>query len=1317
MILLMTSTLFLQVVSITSIMVYAERVEEPVNAAVEEQKPLELPTIKDFLNEEESSEPSFAFPQLHMQGIVEEVLKVTFFSDQEVSEAHVTVPKEAKLLKEQLPAGILVEQGEQACEWIIQADHAQNTFVLPLVFDTAGNYELSVEETTAYLEINEQEGPIEEVPTEETESSDEELAGQEDLEEKDDVIDEDHDNEQQAEAPQEQQSDEEETDEASQVIEPTVFDGETAEVTTMAQFREAVANPGIGIISVQANLTETVANILTVDRPILIQGNGYALTFGSNGFYFQLEEVIQASTLRIENATLTKVGVTPLINATVESSKNWTVELEDITEVNTNNMRLASLPEGSIHFTGGVSNFTSTASAQTFIEAKEVLTTNQAEVTISRGNATVFFSSAAVSNPKFMVEEGATVTIVTTAGVANTIDLRGESPELVLQSSGQLDVTTIGMSSVPTNTTNNVITLIGTTPKITLDSESRLTVTASRGARGIYLAGAEALMTVNDSELTVNSEEQSAVHLNGSNPKVTFNDSKISLETTTGIGLFIEGNSLELDFVGSETVTELTSISGENLKIIGSLFEINITNSAKVNTITDNGSSVFISDKNTSNDQSSFNISNGGELNVLSNSGSALSDTAFLISSRDPIELIIDGGILNVQKNGGAAAAIATTQDDNSFQVKNGGQLIVHNVGTGTPRDAANQGILFAQRSWEPKGNSISVTDPGSKVQIIADNGPAIQLGGGDSFSISNLGYFDAHGNTATSTEGIITTRGTLTNTTNNLNITFDNPLFMNFQNNRTNGGNLFTVNSDATIIATNSDLAVWKNGVDLNDEPSLNFQKINYSFSGTNFNTLGETNVPDQLNTDIFGTAGLTSYSRLSSNNGRWAIADELRVPTNADTKIHGHVSLPVGLDDSRPAWEDEVTVTVEVELPSGEKQDYTTKTKGHSNDSPGISIYGEEPRGGLFEIDLKEPLQVGAKIRISHVELTNGDLTDGFENQILTDTLEVFPIVPPIPAQFTSTVIAQNSKTIQGVTENTDVEVTATHNGQSIDTSNVSIDNDGKFTLDLSTIFLEEDDEIQVFLRDAEGSAKAAGVINPPETNNDQGNINPATELIFHDVIFESATTLIVGDVGPASPVDPLDPEVEVDPENKPEIPEDQGLLSIDFVSQFDFGKQGISVKDQTYYAQPQRLLNEDGTVNEEEKRPNYVQISDRRSEDNRYGWQLSVTQNHQFINSMGQELTGANISFRNQQLVTAQVGDTPELQQTNPMILLPNTKRILLMAQGNEGTGTWIYRFGDAQTADKSIALHVPGGTNPESTSFSTTLTWELSAVPGN
>ncbi|MGG5365771.1 hypothetical protein IGL72_003106, partial [Enterococcus sp. DIV1288] len=197
---------------------------------------------------------------------------------------------------------------------------------------------------------------------------------------------------------------------------------------------------------------------------------------------------------------------------------------------------------------------------------------------------------------------------------------------------------------------------------------------------------------------------------------------------------------------------------------------------------------------------------------------------------------------------------------------------------------------------------------------------------------------------------------------------------------------------------------------------------------------------------------------------------------------------------------------------------------------------------------------------------------------------------------------------------------------------------------------------------------------------------------------------------------PVDPLDPEIEVTPENKPDLPEEQGLLSIDFVSSFNFGSQAISIHDQTYYAQPQRLLNEDGSANETEERPNYVQISDRRPESERNGWELAVTQKEQFKGKENQVLNGASLSLSNQQVVTAQGGTAPGLQSV-PCELIPGNRRTLLKAQGNEGIGTWIYRFGDAETAKESVALHVPKGVNPEATSYSTTLTWELSAVPEN
>lgn len=82
---------------------------------------------------------------------------MTFFSDKEVSEARLFVPEAATLLKDQLLIGISVEEGARPNEWIVQSKRTQNSSVLLLVFGEFGIYELSVEETTAYLEISEKE--------------------------------------------------------------------------------------------------------------------------------------------------------------------------------------------------------------------------------------------------------------------------------------------------------------------------------------------------------------------------------------------------------------------------------------------------------------------------------------------------------------------------------------------------------------------------------------------------------------------------------------------------------------------------------------------------------------------------------------------------------------------------------------------------------------------------------------------------------------------------------------------------------------------------------------------------------------------------------------------------------------------------------------------------------------------------------------------------------------------------------------------------------------------------------------------------------
>ncbi|NBA63776.1 WxL domain-containing protein [Enterococcus mundtii] len=226
-----------------------------------------------------------------------------------------------------------------------------------------------------------------------------------------------------------------------------------------------------------------------------------------------------------------------------------------------------------------------------------------------------------------------------------------------------------------------------------------------------------------------------------------------------------------------------------------------------------------------------------------------------------------------------------------------------------------------------------------------------------------------------------------------------------------------------------------------------------------------------------------------------------------------------------------------------------------------------------------------------------------------------------------------------------------------------------------------------------------------------------NEVTAYAYLNGKSASASTVVEKSRRPPNPKDPLKPDEEVAPENVPELSEEQGLLSIDFVSRISFGQQGISTQIKNYYAQPQRLLNSDGTVNVAEERPNYVQISDRRDKSDRHGWVLSVTQNKQFINLQKQELKGARLQLTNQQLASVQDTGEPELSQADGITLLPGEKTKLLTSQSGQGAGTWIYRFGDSESAGKSIALEVPPIAAPKATTYKTTLTWEVSAVPDN
>lgn len=195
-------------------------------------------------------------------------------------------------------------------------------------------------------------------------------------------------------------------------------------------------------------------------------------------------------------------------------------------------------------------------------------------------------------------------------------------------------------------------------------------------------------------------------------------------------------------------------------------------------------------------------------------------------------------------------------------------------------------------------------------------------------------------------------------------------------------------------------------------------------------------------------------------------------------------------------------------------------------------------------------------------------------------------------------------------------------------------------------------------------------------------------------------------VDPINPEKPVNPIDP---IDPE-KPIEPGTSGPLSLDFASNFHFGNQLISTKDEIYYAKPQMVLAEGGHLS---AKPSYVQITDVRGTES--GWSLGVAQLEQF-KAGERELSGAELTLKTGQVASTSVSDKPS--QVTETITLPvdGTQTLLMAASQGEGGGTWVYRMGDEDTMKTGVALSVPGkSVKLKNLFYEATLVWTLKAIP--
>ena len=200
-------------------------------------------------------------------------------------------------------------------------------------------------------------------------------------------------------------------------------------------------------------------------------------------------------------------------------------------------------------------------------------------------------------------------------------------------------------------------------------------------------------------------------------------------------------------------------------------------------------------------------------------------------------------------------------------------------------------------------------------------------------------------------------------------------------------------------------------------------------------------------------------------------------------------------------------------------------------------------------------------------------------------------------------------------------------------------------------------------------------------------------------------------------------VDPEVDIDPE----VPGTVGPLSIVKAVTMNFGSQVISNKDLTYnmVAEMANLKDGSGQV----PYVSFAQVQDLRGSN--VGWELQVSLSNFTSNTRNNVLTGAEIKFLNPSIQYE--GDNAEnapVAHEAELKLIPEKGAVPVMtAADGKGAGASSVIWGDqtnlnTQFADDEIKvvendgiqLSIPGSTAKDATTYTATLTWELTTTPG-
>jgi hypothetical protein len=214
---------------------------------------------------------------------------------------------------------------------------------------------------------------------------------------------------------------------------------------------------------------------------------------------------------------------------------------------------------------------------------------------------------------------------------------------------------------------------------------------------------------------------------------------------------------------------------------------------------------------------------------------------------------------------------------------------------------------------------------------------------------------------------------------------------------------------------------------------------------------------------------------------------------------------------------------------------------------------------------------------------------------------------------------------------------------------------------------------------------------------------NNGASTATVDGTVIFEK-------DSGPSKPVDPSDPDIEVDPGG--ENPNTTGSeLWITYASELDFGVNSKS--DTIFYAAADQIA--DGTGGTKPITP-FVSIKDTRGSD-RQGWNVTAKLDDEFKDSKGNSLEGATLTFSDLFSGDATMTHAPSTH-AGSVIIGTLAEADIASADKDHGSGSWAIGLGKLNangTHTTGVTLSVPQDSVKNTDTYTTSITYTLSVAP--